>query len=86
MLAAGEGRGSGGRTIRRGTMRHDVRSVPAFTEGPREFYERSVIEHEASSRVEPEPAPPSCRPRNFVQHLPAFTLQAGVTACRSSSR
>lgn len=55
-------------------MRRDARIFPAFSEGPHEFYERPVIERRAPARVEPEPAPPSCRPRNFVQCLPAFAI------------
>ena len=55
-------------------MRRDVRIFSAFAEGPREFYERTVIDHRASPRVEPEPTPPARRPRNFVQCLPAFAI------------
>jgi hypothetical protein len=55
-------------------MRRDVRIFAAFTHGPPEFYERTVIEHRAPPRVEPEPSAPVRRPRNDVQCLPAFAI------------
>ena len=71
-----EAAGSAERRIRRGILRRDVRSFPAFTEGPHEFYERGVIEHHAPPRSEPEPAAATVsRPRNFVRCLPAFAIR-----------
>jgi hypothetical protein len=55
-------------------MRRDVRIFPAFTHGPPEFYERTVIEHPAPPRVEPEPPAPARRARNYARCLPAFAI------------
>jgi hypothetical protein len=55
-------------------MRRDVRILPAFTDGPPEFYERAVMEHRVPPRVEPEPTAPARRPRNDVRCMPAFAI------------
>jgi hypothetical protein len=55
-------------------MRRDVRIFPAFTHGPPEFYERTVIEHREPARVETQPAAPTRRPHNDVRCMPAFAI------------